>query len=123
MIVRRHRVLVVRLPAALILALGYAWTAVVLATRWSVPVGEALDRIAWEFSVVCAAFAVWHTLGYLGYINDGPRKVGYLASGAFLAGLATVLFHDQIVLAGGYVAIGTVIALVSYWRYPRRSET
>lgn len=116
-----HRV-VVKFPSALLLAVGYSYTALILGFKVNVPPGSGVQRVASDFSVFCVVFALWHFAGYFGYVGDRARKFGYLASAVFLAGFATVLYADRVMLGGGYVALGCIVALFSYWKYPRRGE-
>lgn len=119
---RRLSTAVARFPVALVLTIGYLWTAMLLAFDWPVGDNEHLKHFRWIIVAGSIVFAAWHLLGYLGFIADGPRKIGYLLSGAWVAGFAALLWSDHARLAGGYALIAAALALISYWKYPRRHE-
>lgn len=120
-LVRRGRFIAL-VPAALVLAAGYLYTAFVLGFGVSIARNDKIVDLRWYIVVGSIAFCIWHVAGYLGYVSDGPRKVGYLFSAAWLAGFTTLLWVEDAELSAGYVGLACAIAVVSYWKYPRRNE-
>lgn len=112
----------VRVSVALVLSVGYAYTAFIMLVGVRVMPSHRELAWRWPIIVVSTGFAAWHALGYLGRISDNPRKVGYLISGAWLGGFTGLLWADDARLAAGYVALACGISIAAYWQYPRRHE-
>jgi len=117
----RHR-FIARVPAALVLAVGYAYTAILLLVGTRIAPDHHVHDNRWLYAVISVAFTVWHTAGYLGLVDDGPRKFGYLASGAWLGGFGFLIWLDGARLAAGYIFLACGVAIYAYWQYPRRRE-